>query len=525
MPLSSFTIAKRLWILIGGALTGILLLTLAGLLSERSLIMEEKQDAVRQAVEVAHGVVANYYEQASKGQLSEADAQHKALEALKVLRYNQSEYFWVNDMQTRMLMHPIKPELDGKDMSTYTDPLGNHLFQQFADTVKASEQGFVFYMWPRPGSEQPVQKVSYVKGFAPWHWVIGSGVYVDMVDSAVATRAIKVAIGTSLILALLLALGLLISRSLIHQLGGEPGYASSIMQSMAAGDLSIDIEVHARGDNSLLQDLRTMLSSFSRIVGKVRQGSEMVANTSSEIAQGNSDLSARTEQQASALQQTTTSIDGLQAVLERNTENARLGSELAQVASIEASKGGDVVGRAVETMKDINASSRKINDIIGVIDGIAFQTNILALNAAVEAARAGEQGRGFAVVASEVRALAGRSATAAKEIKTLISASVERVEQGCMQVNEAGDTMRQVVESIQRVTAIMGEISQASGQQSGNMREVGNAIGRIDQATQQNAALVEQMTAAAIGLQNQAHELLHSVEMFKLESHHTRRLT
>jgi methyl-accepting chemotaxis protein len=254
------------------------------------------------------------------------------------------------------------------------------------------------------------------------------------------------------------------------------------------------------------------------VVSNVQQGAEGVATGSSQIAQGNQDLSARTESQASALQETAASMEELRTQIGHSADNARQANELAVTASTVAIRGGEVVGRVVGTMNEINESSKKIADIISVIDGIAFQTNILALNAAVEAARAGDQGRGFAVVASEVRSLAGRSAQAAKEIKNLISASVEKVNQGTVFVDEAGSTMAEIVDSIRKVSDFVGEISSASSEQAAGVAQVGEAVIQMDQATQQNAALVEQMAAAASSLKSQANELVHTVSIFKLRS-------
>ena len=267
----------------------------------------------------------------------------------------------------------------------------------------------------------------------------------------------------------------------------------AIVSAEAISDCNLATEIRVRGNDEaarLLRALALMQSNLARIVGKVHQGSEAVATASAQIAQGNNDLSSRTEEQASALEETAASMEQLSSTVRQNADNAKQANQLALGASTVAVKGGEVVGQVVETMKGINDSSKKIADIISVIDGIAFQTNILALNAAVEAARAGEQGRGFAVVASEVRSLAGRSADAAKEIKALITDSVERVEQGTALVDQAGTTMTEVVASIRRVTDIMGEISAASTEQSAGVSQVGEAVTQMDQATQQNAALV-----------------------------------
>ncbi|PHM21152.1 MAG: methyl-accepting chemotaxis protein [Curvibacter sp. PD_MW3] len=307
-----------------------------------------------------------------------------------------------------------------------------------------------------------------------------------------------------------------IARGLTRQLGAEPADVADAVGHVAQGDLTQAIPLRAGDSSSIMASVKRMQESLRRTVSTVRQGSEAVSTASAEIASGNSDLSARTESQASALEETAASMEELGSTVKQNADNARQANQLAQSASTVAVQGGEVVAQVVDTMKGINDSSKRIADIISVIDGIAFQTNILALNAAVEAARAGEQGRGFAVVASEVRSLAGRSAEAAKEIKTLIDDSVQRVEQGSALVDRAGTTMTEVVSSIRRVTDIMGEISAASSEQSAGVAQVGEAVTQMDQATQQNAALVEEMAAAASSLRSQAQELVSTVAQFKL---------
>ncbi len=311
-------------------------------------------------------------------------------------------------------------------------------------------------------------------------------------------------------------LGLAITRSLLRQLGGDPSSALTVAKAVAEGDLTTPIAVKPCDHDSLMAWLQTMQRNLSRAVTEVRQGSDHVATASAQMAQGNQDLSGRTEQQAAALQQTAATMDELGSTVRNNADNARQASQLAQNASTVAVQGGSVVGEVVQTMKGINEASRRIADIIGTIDGIAFQTNILALNAAVEAARAGEQGRGFAVVASEVRSLAQRSAAAAREIKGLITASVERVEHGSALVDRAGHTMTEVVGAIQRVTDIVAEISAASTEQSQGVGQVGEAVAQMDRSTQQNAALVEESAAAAESLRQQATQLVQAVSVFKL---------
>jgi methyl-accepting chemotaxis protein len=308
-----------------------------------------------------------------------------------------------------------------------------------------------------------------------------------------------------------------ITRSLLKQLGGEPAYTAKIAGSIAHGDLSIAIDTKASDRGSLLVEMKEMRNSLVGIVQQVRRGTETIGTASREIAAGNIDLSSRTELQASSLEKTASAMEQLTSTVKQNADSAREANALAATASDVARKGGDVVSQVVGTMGEINTSANKISDIIGVIDGIAFQTNILALNAAVEAARAGEQGRGFAVVASEVRNLAQRSAAAAKEIKTLIGDSVEKVERGSKLVGQAGVTMDEVVSSVKRVTDIMSEIANASAEQSAGIAQVNMSIIEMDSMTQQNAALVEQAAAAAQSLQDQAGELARVVSIFKLE--------
>ena len=339
-------------------------------------------------------------------------------------------------------------------------------------------------------------------------------------EAAARALVINVFAAAAVATVVAIVLALTIIRSITRPLA----QAVEVADRVASGDLSGPIVVRSTDETGRLLDaLQRMQQSLVNTVGQVRSNAEGVASASAQIASGNNDLSVRTEEQASALEETAASMEELGSTVRQNADNARQANQLAVSASNVAVQGGNVVAEVVETMKGIDASSQKIADIISVIDGIAFQTNILALNAAVEAARAGEQGRGFAVVAGEVRSLAGRSAEAAKEIKDLITASVERVAQGSALVDKAGATMTDVVASIRRVTDIMGEISAASSEQSAGVSQVGEAVTQMDQATQQNAALVEEMAAAASALNAQAGELVQAVAVFKLDTNATTR--
>jgi methyl-accepting chemotaxis protein len=327
--LFSLRVSSRLIILIACAVVGILLLAASFLVSERTLVQRERESSVRQAVETAHALLAHYDALVRDGKMTKPDAQQAAKDAVRSLRYNQDDYFWINDMHPAMVMHPIKPELEGKDLSTFKSAAGQFLYNDFVHTVQAQGAGFVPYLWPKPGETVAVQKVSYVKGFAPWGWIIGSGVYIDTVNAAVAQRALWSVAGTTALVAVLVGLGLAISRSVLQQLGGEPGYAGAVAQRMAQGNLADTITVAEGAPYSLLADIRAMQQSLIQTVGGVRDGAQQVSVSSQEIARGNQDLSSRTESQAAALEQTAASMAHLSEAVRHNANNAALASQMA----------------------------------------------------------------------------------------------------------------------------------------------------------------------------------------------------
>jgi methyl-accepting chemotaxis protein len=376
-----------------------------------------------------------------------------------------------DDSARSMVKSEFQPALDAYLASI--NKLVNLQGQMISDSAHAVDAGFRLAQWT----------------------VSGLGIFALLIGIAAAT---------------------LITRSLKRQLGGEPGIAVEIANSIAAGNLAVQISIQPGDRRSLLFAIGAMRDQLSDVVTQIRSGADTMATASSEIAAGNLDLSSRTEQQAGSLEETASAMEELTSTVKQNADNARQANQLAVSASGIAVEGGEVVARVIETMSSINASSRKIVDIISVIDSIAFQTNILALNAAVEAARAGEQGRGFAVVASEVRGLAQRSAAAAKEIKALIGDSVDKVDAGSRLVEQAGNTINQVVTSVKQVSDIVGEISAATHEQSTGIEEVNRAITQMDEVTQQNAALVEEAAAAAASLQDQAARLAAVVSVFHL---------
>ena len=475
--------------------------------------LDARMEGTRRHVEVAHGVLAWAYAEEAAGRMTRAQAQAAAVSMVRSLRYDQNEYFWINDMQPRMVMHPFKPELDGQAIGAMKDPNGFALFEAMAAIVRRDGKGFVAYQWPRPGRDEPADKVSYVLGHAPWGWIIGSGVYTDDLKDAAVTRAVRTA---GVVLATLLVAGYLF-LCFYRVMDGGLKETRRHLRAMSLGDLTSSPSPWGRDEAAqLMLDLRAMQQSLRGVVGRMLAASEEIVVSSGEVAQGAMDLSARSEQAAANLEQSAASMEEISATVKNGSDLTSEAAEVARRNAAVAEEGGRVMQQVAGTMDDIRASSARIAEIIGTIDGIAFQTNILALNAAVEAARAGEQGRGFAVVAGEVRTLAQRSASAAREIKGLIGSSVEQVEAGTEVVRRAGETMGGIVASSRQVDRLLDEVATGAREQSAGIAQLGQALQELDRMTQQNAALVEQTAAAAASMRGQADGLAGEVARFKL---------
>ena len=518
---TSLSFRQKIFALVAASVVGLAVLAALSVWQVRQQLIEGRRSQLVAAVQSAHTVVEGYRALAVAGKMSEASAQLAAQDALRPARYGADgkDYFYIWSLTGVGVMHPLKPEWRGQNMiGKIKDGQGVDIIAELTGGLRASRDGRAFVMtnFPRPGETKPVPKLQYVIQVDGWNWMVGSGLYTDDLDAEV-TRTVLFNLAVGLVALLAVGgFGWLTLRSVMQQIGGEPGEAVLIMQDVARGNLSVSLRGVPQG--SLLGALADMVTSLRSTVTQVRQASDSINVASSEIASGNQDLSARTEQAASNLQQTAASMEELTSTVRNSADAARQANQLASSASDVAVRGGQVVGQVVATMQEIHHSSQKINDIIGVIDGIAFQTNILALNAAVEAARAGEQGRGFAVVAGEVRNLAQRSAEAAKEIKGLIGASVDKVEVGTKLVADAGSTMEEIVGSIRRVSDIVGEITAAAGEQSDGIGQVNTAVNQLDQMTQQNAALVEESAAAAQSLKDQAARLGQVVATFRIDA-------
>jgi len=478
--------------------------------------LEERKIALRFATDVGMSTVKEYAELASSGAMTIADAQQQALKRLKSMRYGKDGYYTVVDSAPKMLMHPVKAELIGKNLSDFKDTNGTYLYRNVAAIAKTGGEGWVEYVWPKPGNpdqQQVFPKGAYVLTYKPWDWTFMTGLYMDDLHDAFVSDLWRAVVFLAICGVVLSTIVLLVLRNITHSIR----QAVSAADAVAGGDLTHHITIEGKDEIAqLMSSLDRMQQGLANVVSEVRQGTDAIAAASSQIAQGNLDLSARTEQQVASLDKTTASMETLAGTVRENGEYARQANTLALSASDVATHGGTIVSQVVTTMASINASSTKIVDIISVIDGIAFQTNILALNAAVEAARAGEQGRGFAVVAAEVRNLAQRSAAAARDVKTLIGDSVAKVEAGSKLVGEAGSTMDDIVASVKRVTDIIGEIADAGQAQQVELKQINDTILDMDSTMQQNAALVEEAASASASLHTQAHNLTGAVSLFKL---------
>jgi methyl-accepting chemotaxis protein len=479
----------------------------------RTALVRDREHQIENMLYMGENLVKYYQGFEASGSLTRDEAQARAKAALTQLNNHGKSYFWVRQPDGLNLVHP-DPKNVGKIAQGETMD-GRPDAKAYEDVLATAHVGLVTMKSRRPdGTLAP--KLNGVVAFAPWNWWIGTGFFSDDIEATYQDSATTLMLLFVIALVAIVALGWSTIRAIGALLGGEPAYAASVTRRIAESDLSVAINLNASKQGSLLHAIAAMQTQLALTVGKIRQSADSIATASSEIAAGNLDLSSRTEEQACALEQTSATIQELASTVRKNADSARQANDLVTSATELALKGGEVVGQVVDTMGAINQSSKFVVDIVGVIDGIAFQTNILALNAAVEAARAGEQGRGFAVVAAEVRSLAQRSAAAAKEIKALIDASQAQMNDGNTLAGQAGVSMEEIVKGVQKVAGIMHEIMVASEEQNTGIGQINEAISQMDAVTQQNAALVEESAAAAESMQMQARALADVVGLFKL---------
>jgi methyl-accepting chemotaxis protein len=513
-----FSFTQKLWLPLVVSLIALLAVSVsAAWLSRQTRIEERKHDLVNVA-HVGLSIVNEYAALAQSGTLSEADARKQALERLRGIRYGEDGYFLVIDSTPRMVMHAMKPALNGKDLAASADADGRHHYVTFAAVAQAPQGGFVDYVFPHPQDppSAAVGKIGYVVRYAPWDWIIATGAYVDDIDAAFRESLYFVGGVFAAVALLLSALVSLTNRSIQRAIGGDPVYVAEVAGAISSGNLVVPIQTRHGDESSLLLNMQRMRDALAHTIGQIKGAADKVAVGAREIASGNADLSARTESQAASLQETAASMEQMTAMVRQTAENAQTASRLTASAEQIVNRGGEMAAEAVSTMQEMSAESQRMVEIIAVIEGIAFQTNILALNAAVEAARAGDEGRGFAVVAGEVRTLAQRSASAAKEIRTLISRAAEKVENGAGLVGKTGATIHDAREAIAKVSGVMRDIAAAAAEQSAGIDQVGDAVTQMDSVTQQNAALVEQAAAVAHTLTEQAKLLQVSISTFHL---------
>ncbi len=588
-----FRISVRLYALVGLAIVAMAVAMVYGLFQAQDKLVAERKAMLSSMNENAVSVFVAYHKLEQAGTLTREEAQKRSIEAIGAMRYQDSGYLWINDMHPTMIMHPMKPEMNGADLTENKDPTGKHLFVEFVKKVQAEGKGFVDYYWPKPGADEPVLKYSHVAGFEPWGWVVGTGVYADDLAAMFRERLIQVAVICGIAAIVILLSAFAIVRSVVNpverlkvamreiadekverevpetdrgdeigqmavvlvelrnsvkeridlrdreieqqaQLDGERrgneqrsrAHAESqaeamatvggALEKLATGDLTAEISRISPEYGKLREDFNTAVAALRDVIGSIARSTDVVNGSAGDISEAANNLSRRTEQQAAALEETAAALDEITSTVKSASERAAEAREMVSETKASAAKSGDIVRNAITAMGRIEGSSSQIGQIIGVIDEIAFQTNLLALNAGVEAARAGEAGRGFAVVAQEVRELAQRSANAAKEIKTLISASAGEVQTGVSLVKETGDALVEIEALVNRVNDHVSSIATAAREQATGLQEVNTAVNSMDQMTQQNAAMVEETTAASQTLAQESHELKVLLQRFRL---------
>ena len=491
----------------------------------RSTMLTAKKVELKQYTDLALAAIKPIYERAAP---DDQQAQEQAKAILRSLTYGSDGYFFAYRTDGLMVAHGANAKLEGKDALTFKDkgPNSALFLRILRDNIASAGNSYSIYQWDKPtkGQGTVVEKLSYGVLLDKWKWILVTGFYIDDIDDAIQQSNGLMSNAMQQVLRFLLAIsGVILAALIMVGLWVVRGILSTVQQGqiaserLANGDLTAEIAVQQRDEiGEMLLSMNTVSANLRRIVGEAQTATEIVSSAATEIAQGSADLAQRTEQQASALQETASSMEQLTSTVKQSAANAGQANQLASAARNQAEQGGEVVEQAIAAMDAINTSSRKIADIIGAIDEIAFQTNLLALNAAVEAARAGEQGRGFAVVAGEVRKLAQRSADAAKQIKGLIADSVSKVEDGGRLVRRSGQTLSEIVIAAKKVSDIVAEIAAATQEQASGIEQVNKAILQMDQTTQQNAALVEQTAAASQSMNQQAVELKALMGFFKI---------
>lgn len=517
----------------------------AGILyTERQTLLKDRQEKIRNLVEVAHGAVEAYAGAAREGRISEEAARAAAIATVKAMRYDGSEYFWINDMSPRIVMHAAKPELDGKDMSQLKDPAGKLLFNEFVAVVAGKGAGYVDYLWPKPGQDAPVSKISYVKGFAPWGWVIGTGIYIDDVDAHFRREAVTLAAWSLLIVAVIGIPLVMLRRSLLGMLGGEPSVAVGIARRIAGGDMTGSVPLAAGDADSMLSAIAAMQDALRGMIADVSRNAERVAAEARRLREVSTEFSLRFQAQSESTQEIVASIEELSVGVDQIAHDTGEAHDQSQQAGAQAAAGCIAIAATAdgirqlatgvtassEQIRELERHSVEISSVVSTIREIADQTNLLALNAAIEAARAGEQGRGFAVVADEVRKLAERTSLSTTEI----SVTVERIQQatrlavegmetgvasaahGVELSADAGASVDRIRERAQQVTETLEGIAGTVRGQSATGQSIAQGVERIADMTEKNVAEARRAADAARELESVSNTLRESVSRFRV---------
>ncbi|UCV09627.1 methyl-accepting chemotaxis protein [Dechloromonas denitrificans] len=543
MNTEGFTLRGKLVAMTTATIVALIVLFAVLLINGKSQMLGDRKDKVRNLVEVAQTTVGHFEKEAREGRISVEDAKKAALDAIRAMRYDKNEYFWINDMNDLMVMHPIKPDLDGKKLDQLKDKNGKFFFLEFNAMVKSQGSGFVDYLWPKPGSDEGVPKISFVSGFQPWGWVIGSGIYIDDVDAKFRTDAITLllwglGIGGFISISLLL-----LSRNIIKTLGGDPVVASSITQRIASGDLATPINCEPGDTTSLLANISTMQDTLRSMIGTITGNAEQVASAASQLLHASESVADRARQQSDAASSMAASVEEMSVSIDQVRDNAQEAHSISQESGTISQQGAGIIhGAATEMRKiseavqssseiveDLGRQSDQITSIVNTIKEIADQTNLLALNAAIEAARAGEQGRGFAVVADEVRKLAERTSLSTTEIATMVSkiqsgtrsavasmqAGVVQVSNGVELANQAGDSINRIRDGAEQVTRVVNGISDSIREQSTAGSDIAQKLETIAQMSEESAVAVKHTAEAARHLQSLSVSLHQAVAQFK----------
>ncbi|WP_153112029.1 methyl-accepting chemotaxis protein [Propionivibrio limicola] len=500
MKLRSISIRSRLGLLSIFALVILAAVAFYTAVMQREQMLQDRRAKLLAVIEMGYSQTARYAALASQGEMSVEEAQEAARLAIRNMRFEGDNYIAVQSLDLKMVEHPAKPEMNGKDISDLKDVKGFRISHENNESAKRDRNETTEYLWPKPGHNEPVKKMSLSKLFAPWGWVLTAGVYLDDVQTEFNKLALTIGSVIGLAMLLLITLSVVITRSITRPIG-EAVMAS---ERIANGDLTVRLEDDGKDEvGQLMKAMQAMIGRLTQIIGEVRTAADNLTNAAGQVSATAQSLSQSSSEQAASVEETTSSMEQMTASIAQNTENARVTDGMASKAAQEAAEGGNAVSRTVEDMKSIAGK-------IGIIDDIAYQTNLLALNAAIEAARAGDHGKGFAVVAAEVRKLAERSQVAAQEIGNLADSSVKQAER-------AGELLTEMVPSIRKTSDLVQEIASASQEQSTGVTQINGAMGQLNQATQQNASASEELAATAEELGSQAEQLQQTMTFFKLD--------